>query len=84
MKYRDCTIRVAKTKALIRGYREAESASLFSHMQKAGFLITRLKSFHATRSVHVTRSVSISDSLTENRLKSSDRSFKKDSSLMFL
>ena len=26
----------------LRGYREADSASLFSHMEKAGFLTTRL------------------------------------------
>ena len=26
----------------LRGYREADSASLFSHMQKSGFLTTRL------------------------------------------
>ena len=35
----DSTIRVAKTKALISF---AVTASLFSHMQKAGFLTTRL------------------------------------------
>ena len=29
----------------LRGYREDESASLFSHMQNVGFLMTRLKLF---------------------------------------
>ena len=34
----DCTIRVAKTKAVI----SFEVTELFSHIQKAGFLMTRL------------------------------------------
>ena len=38
----DCTIYVAKTKALI----SFAVASLFSHMQKSGFLMTRLILLH--------------------------------------
>ena len=43
-KKRDCTIRVAKTKALISFAVTAKqmAASLFSHMRKADFLVTRL------------------------------------------
>ena len=42
-KWRDCTIRLAKTKALISFAVTASwSASLFSHMQNFGFLMTRL------------------------------------------
>ena len=42
-KYRDCTSYVAKTKALISFAVTAKLiCALFSHMQKAGFLTTRL------------------------------------------
>ena len=44
---RDCTIYVAKTKTLI-SFAVTEKliyASLFSHMQNVGFLMTRLKLF---------------------------------------
>ena len=42
-KKRDCTIRVTKTKALISFAATAKPICFFvSHMQKAGFLITRL------------------------------------------
>ena len=42
-KKRNCTVRVAKIKALIS---YCEAASLFSHMQNVGFLMMGLKNLH--------------------------------------
>ena len=48
--WRDCTVYVAKTKALISF---AVTASLFLHMRKAGFLTTRLISISDRNPVSV-------------------------------
>ena len=59
---RNCTIRVAKTKALICC--AVTSAALFSHMLISGFLMTRLKYKHAGKKLELSENLTIAPLLS--------------------